>query len=186
MATKPMNWGTKQHFYTPMSAATCTNYKSEKLWTSGIEAFIYILIVSNYTKWEAMGKYYEQHNDYERPLPEAPGKDDDGNKLPDIYRTALYTTQDGGQQKFGTFSKEGVKAFVAIKKELHAQRVDDDEKEAMLAKEKSFLELLRKEHNKTGKTHADESKPSKKRKQGDAPDGDGIDNDEAMECFEEE
>lgn len=160
----PDVWEKKQMTKTTLLAAKNPQMHGNKLmFPPSTEAFCYIMLANNADKWERNIKLYlEKNNTFRTHLPPKQVKPKNGPRPPDPHHDAKYTDKDGGQQQFGTFSKEGLKEFEAIRMQIFTKRKKDGKE--MFAFEKKFLADHLKLPAKTGKVAA-----GKRKSAGDGP-----------------
>ena len=207
-------WGTKHKYYSTMSEATTSANKDDKLFTASTEAYTYIMVDNCYDKWQAMCKLYESKGDWKIKLPKkmtkaqkaaaakagkadqedsGSGDEDSGDReieAIDSLHAAKYSSPDGGQAKYGSFSSAGRKEHGRIAKLIKAARADHPEE--YLAVEVAFLQRFRAANKIAGTTYEEQCKlrGSRKRKAGDgvllADDGDISDTEEALNLDDDE
>ena len=91
------------------------------LFPPSTEAFCYIMLDNNVDKWTANVEMYLK-NTWRTHLPAKKMKSKGEAREPDPHHDAKYTDKDGGQQQFGTFSKEGMEQFEKMRKAITLNR----------------------------------------------------------------
>ena len=130
-----------------------------KMFPSHTEAIVVTIIQSCHAKWQEMIEHWQKHG-YSAKLPEKTTKamKNSGNadeKNDDMHQ-ALYTRQDEGRSRFGTFSEDGLIYFNDLTKEIKQARKANKEQTA--AWETAFRQGIRKRNN-----IGDEEQPSGKK-----------------------
>ena len=106
------NWGNKDKCCKTVSTATTVfEAGNKKLFTSSTEAFILVLWDNNLARWTATGQCCRDNDDcglkLPDPIPKVPGQP----KQPDPLHDAKHTSTDLGQNKYGSFAKDGLECF---------------------------------------------------------------------------
>lgn len=158
-------WGSQVKYYFPASTTTTKVGTATKvLFTASTDAFIYIILDNNWTKWIATAKFLKKAGNWKATLPKQKPKvfnnaTKEWERPPDIMHDAKYTSSDGGQVQNGTFKSEGIKLFSDMMAKVKAARKDNIQ--AMVDMENKFLPLFR---DMAGKPHQRVQKSGKKKR----------------------
>ena len=113
---------------------------TKKTFLACTEAILYMQLVNNHTKWMATCEFYEKEEDYGAPIPDQ-NKGKNHPHYDERMYIAQFTSRNGGQQRFGTVSEDGINCYKvmmqAIKDEKKARKAD------MIAKEREIQGYLR-------------------------------------------
>ena len=147
--------------------------------TSETEAFGYLCLENNYTKWPKLFEL-ERKNPAKGLKSVVMAEKKDGfvekKNHRHFYRkdypelSTKYTNPDSGQQKFGGWIKDGVNRYIKIKEIIRNKRVTEESK----AWEALLLQKLRESKNITAPTWEEQQKLNGKRKADEAQNASGI------------
>ena len=215
-------WGVKHKHYTTMSEAMVhvpNSVTDKRLFLPSTEAYAYIMLDNCYVKWEAMCKHYAKKGDWGAPIPKKVTKvvrelakskenvdedatdDGTGSGKPledadieaiDKLHKAKYSSPDEGQQKFGSFSKQGrqehgrvLNMILKASKDAKKKAEDNGTPNTHLQVELDFLKKYREANNIIGKNHEDQCRIKGKNRKRKAGDGLVVVEDEAIGKDEE-
>lgn len=133
-------WDEREMYFHTILEAKSPFDKSKQLFHPSTEAFLVLLWENSRDRWVAAFKHDDDHPEDKNPDRTAKNK-----HLPMF--NSKYTTQDGGQQKFGGWKAAGIKRF----NELHTMIKDIREKPEFKEFEKNFLAHLRLKHGYTAR-----------------------------------
>ena len=114
-------WGEKQHHHTQPCLATCPWDAKKSLLSLNDEPYVFLLFCNHEMRYEAQFKWSQKKVNHGKRIPSW-SKARAGKPEFEGMFTSLYSKQDGGLQKFGSFSNHGIKRFNELTNEyIHAK-----------------------------------------------------------------
>lgn len=138
-----MGWDERERHYTTISEAVFPADPAKKNFHISTEAFLVLLWENCRDKWQACLQWLANPANRGQKLP----KRTKTNKHMDIFQSR-YTTQDGGQQRMGGWTPEGITRYNEIFRLIEQAKYDNlgepnqAIKPAYLALEQDFLRRL--------------------------------------------
>jgi hypothetical protein len=138
--------------------------KKVPLFTPPHEAFIVTMHANNEDRWKARIEYLKEEglDIVSGKFPKRKAKVDE-EKVPDPLHDARYSRSDAGQERFDTFTEEGLTFYMETIEAIRDAKRDQDNARDMKVLEMRFLEHLQK---KFAKDLESATSKSKKRKLG--------------------
>lgn len=137
-----------------MSRAASEFSPTKQLVTPSHEAFIYVMFVNNQVRWGAAFEHYKKKADWSANLPKQVKKSTNERgeriKAVDPFYDAKFTCSDSGQNRFGTFSQEGIDLYKQMTAEIKEDRRGENRAEEIMELEKMVLNAIRKDHKVSG------------------------------------
>ena len=154
------------HCYIVLSEARWPVDPDKLLMHPYTEPFGVVLIENHFKRWIAQREMFRDKPELAGKMPKRTKE----NKTLDIFQSE-YSTQDGGQKKFGGWGKTGLGRFNAlVTKYVQAKYIDPENpgeiKKSWRDWEMNFMKKLREEEGITAKTLAEQKLLSKGKQQG--------------------
>lgn len=141
-----------------VSKATSTYSPKKQLVTPSYEAFIYVMFVNNKERWTAAFEHYKERGNWTANLPKQVKKTTNARgervKQEDPFYDAKFTCSDSGQNRFGTFSQEGIDLYKKLKNDIREDRANEKRAAEIKELEMKVLSVIRRQYNISGECGA--------------------------------